>query len=143
MAAGFTKFYSAFESIMEKKHDFGSDALVFIFTNTAPTLTWTQKSNITGEISSGGGYTAGTGLSCGSVSSSSQTTGSYSLVLTPDPFTFTPSASVGPFQYMIMVNDTSTNDLLIGFYDLGAPVTLTSGIPFELDYNAAGTMTGV
>jgi hypothetical protein len=116
----FVKFNCFLEDICEKKHNLASDTLKWMLSNTAPSLSNTVKANIT-EIAAGNGYTAG-GLTA-TVTSSSQTGGTYSLVLA----TATLSASggtVGPFRYVVLYNDTATNDELIGYVDYGTPYTL-------------------
>jgi hypothetical protein len=128
--ASFVKFYPFVEALAEKKHDLGSDSLKIALTNVAPSLTNSQLSNIT-EIS----YT-----DCSSrdlnVSSSTQSSGVYSLVL--DDITLTSSGVVGPFRYIVFYNDTSVNDLLIGYTDYGSSITMADGEYILIDFNASG-----
>ncbi len=129
--ASFVKFYPFVEALAEKKHDLGADTLKVALTNVAPALTNSQLSNIT-EIS----YT-----NCSSrtltVSSSSQSSGVYSLIL--DDITLTASAgTVGPFRYLVVYNDTSVNDLLIGYIDYGSSITMADGEYILIDFNASG-----
>lgn len=124
----FTKFNSFVEAMAEKAHNLGSDQLVVALTNTAPSASNTQLTDIT-EIS----YT-----NCSSrnitTSSSSQTSGTYKLVLTD--LVLTASGSVGPFRYAVIYNDTSTTDLLVGYYDYGSSITLATGETFTVDFDA-------
>ena len=48
--------------------------------------------------------------------------------------TMTASGAVGPFQYVIIYNDTASNKELICWYDYGYEVTLASGDTFKLDF---------
>ena len=125
-------FNSFKEAVNEKVHNLGSDTLKFMLTNTAPSLANTIKTDIT-EIAAGNGYTAG-GTAV-TVSSSAQTGGTYTLVLAACTFTAA-GGSIGPFRYVVLYNDTATNDELIGFVDYGAAYTLPDGQPFTL---VAGT----
>ena len=66
------------------------------------------------------------------VSSSSQTSGTYKLVVAD--LTMTASGAVGPFRYVIIYNDTATNKELICYFDYSSEVTLASGDTFKLDF---------
>jgi hypothetical protein len=125
-------FNSFKEAVAEKVHNLGSDTLKFMLTNTAPSLANAVKADLT-EIAAGFGYTAG-GTAV-TVSSSAQSGGTYSLVLAACTFTAA-GGSIGPFRYVVLYNDTATNDELIGFVDYGASYTLPNGQPFTI---TAGT----
>jgi hypothetical protein len=134
--ATFNKFNSFVEALAEKVHNLGSDTLKVALTNTAPNATDSQLSNIT-QISAGNGYTTG-GAQATQVSSA-QASGTYKLVL--NDVTFTASGgSIATFRYVVLYNDTATNDELIGWYDYGTALTVTSGNSFTVDFD--GT-TGV
>lgn len=137
--AAFNKFHAFVEALAEKKHDLGADTLKVLLTNTAPVATNSVKADLT-EISAGNGYTAG-GNSA-SVSSSSQTAGTYKLVLA-DPATWTASGgSIGPFRYAVLYNDTAASDDLIGWWDYGSSVTLADGETFKVDFDpTSGVLT--
>lgn len=137
--AAFNKFHAFVEALAEKKHDLGADTLKVLLTNTAPVATNSVKADLT-EISAGNGYTAG-GNSA-SVSSSSQTSGTYKLVLA-DPATWTASGgSIGPFRYAVLYNDTAASDDLIGWWDYGSSVTLADGETFKVDFDpTSGVLT--
>lgn len=136
--ATFNKFNSFVEALAEKTHNLGSDTLKVVLTNTAPNATNTQLSQIT-QISGTNGYT--TGGTQATISSSSQTSGTYKLVL--NDVTFTASGgSIGPFRYAVLYNDTATNDELIGYYDYGTALTVTNGNSFLVDFHATnGVLT--
>lgn len=136
--AAFTKFNSFVEAVAEKVHNLGSDTLKVALTNTAPNATDTQLSQIT-QISGTNGYT--TGGSQATQSSSAQSAGTYKLVL--NDVTFTASGgSIGPFRYVVLYNDTATNDELIGYYDYGTALTITNGNSFLVDFDgSAGVLT--
>lgn len=133
MTVAFNKFNSFTEALAEKVHNLGSDTLKIALTNTAPTASNTQLSNIT-EIS----YT---NLSSRTITttSSGQTAGVYKLVL--NDLTLTASGgSVATFRYVVLYNDTATNDELIGWWDYGSAVTLVDTQTFIIDFDAT---TGV
>ena len=127
--ATYTKFQCFVEDLAEKKHNLGSDTLKVAFSNdsNAPSASAHVKlADIT--------TIATTNLDSVtlSVTSSSQTSGTYKLVV--DDKTMTASGAVGPFQYVIIYNDTATDDPLIAWYDYGSEVTLASGDTFKLDF---------
>ena len=135
--ASFNKFNSFVEALAEKKHDLGADTLKVLLTNTAPVATNAVKADLT-EISAGNGYTAGGATA--SITSSSQTSGTYKLVL-GDPATWTASGgTIGPLRYAVLYNSTASNDELIGWWDYGSSITLADGESFAVDFD--GT-TGV
>ena len=125
--ANYNKFNSFVEALAKKVHNLGSDTLKVALTNSAPAATMTKLSELTGAIAS----PALDSVTL-AVSSSSQTSGTYKLVVAD--MTMTANGSVGPFQYVIIYNDTATNDPLICYFDYGSEVTLASGDTFKLDF---------
>ncbi len=138
--AAFNKFNQFVEYLAEKVYNLETDTLKVALTNTAPVATNTVFANIT-EISAGNGYSAG-GTQA-TVASSAQTTGTYKLVL--NDVTFTASGgSIGPFRYVVLYDDTPTSpaDPLIGYYDYGTNLTVTSGNSFVVDFDGTnGVLT--
>ncbi len=129
--ATFSKFNSFVEAMAEKVHNLCSDTLKVMLTNTAPSAANTVKTDIT-EISAGNGYTAG-GAAV-TVTASAQASGTYKLV--GNDVTWTASGgSIGPFRYVVLYNDTATNDELIGWYDYTTNLTVTSGNLFTVDFD--------
>ena len=127
--ATYNKFQCLVEDLAEKKHNLASDTLKVAFSNAsnAPSASADVKlADIT--------TIATTNLDSVTltVSSSSQTSGTYKLVVADK--TMTANGSVGPFQYVIIYNDTAANDELIAWYDYGSEVTLASGDTFKLDF---------
>jgi len=129
MASPFQKFNCFVEDLAEGIHDLDTHSLKIALTNSAPSASNTVLANIT-EISGGTGYTAG-GAAC-ALSSSSQSSGTYKLVLS-SPATWTASgAGMGPLRYAVLYNDTATGDPLIGWWDYGSSPTLASGETFTV-----------
>lgn len=75
-------------------------------------------------------------------SSSSQTSGTYSLVVADLVLTAS-GGSVAAFRYLDMFNDTPTSpaDPLIGWLDYGSALTLASGEQLTIDHNGSGAIT--
>lgn len=136
--ATFTKFNSFVEAVTEKVHNLGSDTLKVMLTNSAPSASNTVKADIT-EISAGNGYTAG-GTQA-TQTSSAQSAGVYKLVCADVVFTAS-GGSIGPFRYAVLYNDTAASDELIGYWDYGSAITLTTGGTFTVDFSATnGVLT--
>lgn len=127
--AAFQKFNSFVEAVAEKVHNLGADALVIALcaAANAPVAANSQLSNLT-QIS----YT---NLSSRAVttSSSSQSSGTYKLVCAD--LVLTASGTVAAFRYVVLYNDTATNDELIGFWDYGSDLTLQNGETFTIDFD--------
>lgn len=130
----FNKFNQFVEDIAEKVHDLGADTLKVALSNTAPTAADSVFTDIV-EITAENGYTAGG--TAATLTSSAQSSGTYKLVLEDVVFTAS-GGSIGPFQYVILYNDTPTSpaDPLIGWYDHGSSVTLADGESFTVDFDA-------
>lgn len=130
--ATYNKFNCFVEDLAEKKHNLGSDTLKVALTNSAPVATNTVLANIT-EIS----YT---NLSSRTITttSSSQTSGTYKLVLAD--LVLTASGTVPTFRYVVLYNDTATNDELIAWWDKGTAVDMLTTDTLTLDFDAS---TGV
>jgi hypothetical protein len=133
--SAFNKFNSFTEAVAEKVHNLGSDTLELALTNTAPVNTNTQLSNIT-QIT----YTNLNARTL-TVSGSSQTAGVYKLTIADKTLTST-GGSTGPFRYVVLFNQTATNDELIGWYDYGSSITLGDGESLLVNFDDAnGVLT--
>jgi hypothetical protein len=138
--ATFNKFNQFVEDLAKKVHNLNSDTLKVALTNTAPATGNAIFSDIT-EITAQNGYAAGG--SAASFSSGAQASGTYKLVLNDVTFTAA-GGSFGPFRYVVLYNATPTSPLkpLIGYYDYGTGITVTSGNSFTVDLDQAnGVLT--
>jgi len=131
--ATFNKFNSFVEALAEGVHDLGSDTLTIALTNTAPAAGNTVLANIT-QIA----YSNISSRVLTSVTSS-QTSGTYTLDAAD--LVLTASGTVPTFRYVVLYNDTATNDELIGYYDYGSAVDLLNGETFTITFDASGILT--
>lgn len=133
--AVFNKFNSFVEAVAEKVHNLGSDTLTVALTAAAnaPASTNTQLSNLT--------QIAYTNLSSRVLAgvTSSQTSGTYKL--DANDLVLTASGAVATFRYVVIYNDTATNDELICWFDHGSDVTLANGETYTIQFDAAGILT--
>lgn len=140
--ASFNKFNAFAEHVHEAVHNLGSDQLVVALCNAAnaPVATNSVLADLT--------TVAYTNLSSRNIttSSSSQTSGTYKLVLVDLVLTAS-GGSVAAFRYVVIYNDTPTSpaDPLIGWYDYGSDLTLANGETLTIDFdgtNGLFTSTG-
>ena len=128
--ATYNKFNAWAENMVEVAN-LGTDQFVIALTNTAPTSANSVLADIT-QIS----YT---NLSSRNVTttSSSQTSGTYTLVLAD--LVLSATGSVGQFQYVVLYDDTPTSpaDPLVGWWDYGSSITITNGETFTVDFTGA------
>jgi hypothetical protein len=130
-----TKFYPFVEALHEGKHDLGSNQLKWILTSNAPSLTWAQLSDVTGQLSTANGYTQNDKVM--TVTSSAQSSGLYTLIATDVTWTASGgNLGNGSFRYAILYNESSTSDLLIGYLDYGYLITVATTQTFTLDFDA-------
>lgn len=118
--------------------DLESDQFAVALTNTAP---GSESSDPTADGNGiVGNLTQISYTNCSSrnitTTSSTQTSGTYKLVLAD--LTLTASGTVGPFRYIYIFDDTVTSpaDPIVGYYDYGTALTLNNGDTFTLDFNA-------
>ena len=108
-------------------------------TDTAPAATDTVwNTTVYPAPAAANGYTAGGNTL--SVTSSSQTSGTYKLVVADSVFTAAGGA-IGPFRYVIIYNSTASG-AVIGYYDYGSSITLADTETFTVDFDpSAGVLT--
>ena len=129
--AALNKFNQFVEDVAEGLHNFSTDVLKVMLTNTAPVATDTDVNDII-EIAAGNGYASG-GMTL-TTQSSVQTSGVYKLT-TSDTSVSAFGGDIGPFRYAVVYN--SDNDLLIGWADYGSSITLQGGYAFVIDFDQA------
>jgi hypothetical protein len=131
------KFQDFSEQLVRGEHDFDADVFKVVLTNSLPLATYTQLSQIS-QLSTGGGYTSGgetTTISIAEVSGTTTVSGTQ-LQWTGS------GAGFGPFQYAVLYNETTANDLLIAWFDYGSAISVNASETFTLKFNNAspGTM---
>ncbi len=136
MSSPFNKFDQFVGDLAHQVHDFktgSSHVFNVMLTNTSPVVSNSVFADLV-EITAANGYTAG-GFSAGTVTGS-QSAGLFTFKLGSDVTVTASGGNIGPFQWVVLYNDTPTSpaDPLIGWWDLGAPLTLTPAIsPFTID----------
>lgn len=129
--ATYNKFNGFVEAIAEKVHNLGADTLTVALTAAANAPV--AGNSVLADLT----QIAYTNLSARTLTtnSSSQTGGSYTLVLADKVLTAS-GGSVATFRYVVIYNDTAINDELIAWYDHGSNVTLADGETYTIDFGA-------
>lgn len=136
--AFFNKFNLFTSDLAQKIHNLNSDTLKIMLSNVAPIVGNHVKADIT-EIAVGNGYTAGGAVA--SFVSGNSSSGLYRLILSPVVFTAV-GGTFANFQFPILYNATAAQQNLIGWWDYGAPITLTAGNNFTVGIDQAnGVLT--
>lgn len=135
--AAFNKINAFVEHLAEKVHNLGADALTLALTAAANAPV--ASNSVLGDLT----QISYTNLSSRvlSISSSSQTSGTYKLVIADIVLTAS-GGSVAAFRYVVVYNDTPTSpaDPLIGWYDYGSDLTLANGEALTVDFDGTNGM---
>lgn len=121
--ASFSKFNQFVEDLGKKVHNLSTDAISVYLTNTAPSAANAIKGDLTG-ITEQNGYAAAALANIGY----EQVSGVAKFAADDKVWTAT-GAGFGPFQYLVLYNDTPTSpvDPLIGYWDRGSSVSAAAG----------------
>jgi len=113
------------EAAAEGVHNLASNTLKVALTDTAPSKSAnTVFADIT-EIAAGNGYTTG-GVTA-TVTTSSQTGGVYSLILSGVTWTAA-GGDIAANRYAVLYNDTAASKNLIAFVDTGVSAVIANGV---------------
>jgi hypothetical protein len=138
--AAYNKFQDFTEQVLTIKHDFTGAGHVFkiFLTNEQPLVGDTMKADMV-EITAGNGYTAG---GEDTLNTLAEAAGTATVTGTKVVWTAA-GGSIGPFQFVVLYNDTQTSplDALVSWWDRGSALTLLAGETFTVKFNA-GDPTG-
>lgn len=133
--SAYNKFQDYAEQVNKAVHNWGAHTFKAAFSNSAPAAGNTVLADIT-QIATGGGYTAGAGGGV-ALDTVTLTEASGTAKVTIADEVFTASASVGPFRYVVLYNDSATSpaDALVAWYDYGSSITLGASETFTIDFD--------
>jgi hypothetical protein len=131
--ASFNKFNCFVADVANKVHNLGSDTLKLALTDSAPVATNTVLANIT-QITAANGYSSG-GATV-SISSSTQSSGTYKLIPASNPVWTASGGSIAQFRYVVLYNSTPGSGNLIGWWDIGSETNIGSGNTFTPNLDA-------
>lgn len=138
--ATYNKFDVFVEDIHNGVHDLATDTLAVVFTNTVPTAGMALLANVTGALD----MTAVGITNQLVVTSSTQTSGTYSLIATDLDIVATGDLDAGAlFRYAVLYNlDTAVKvDPLIAWFDYSTSISLLNAETFTLDFDPTGLFT--
>lgn len=127
--ATYTKFQPAIENLFENINS-GADSWVVKLATAVDSAAGTIT-----EVTNGNGYT--TGGNSATVTRSSQTAGTYTLVLA-SPSVWTATGAGFTFQYAVLTDSTTSTN--VGYWDYGSSQAVAAG---ESVYVAFDPATGV
>lgn len=132
MAVTFNKFQQFVEDLGKGVHNFTSDATCTVTvalcnSSNAPVATNAVLTDLTVVSYTNLSSRVVTGITW------EHTTGTAHM--TADDLVLTASGTVATFRYVVLYNDDSASDSLIGWYDYGSDVTLQNGETFTIDFN--------
>lgn len=134
MASG-NKFNAFAAAMPNGLCNLSADTIKFMLTNTAPTSSNAVYGDISGnELANGNGYT--TGGASATLTSSTQTGGLYKYIASLASPTWTATGSMGPFRYVVAYDSSASTKSLIGWWDYGSSLTLSSTNTFTVTLDA-------
>ncbi|MBW1725981.1 MAG: hypothetical protein JRJ62_00085 [Deltaproteobacteria bacterium] len=125
------KFLDFVEQLGLEQHQLNTDTLKMALTNVLPVNSQTVFDPVTlhAAPAAANGYTAG---GDDVLNTWSESAGTATLSGTDITITAT-AGGIGPFQYIVLYNDTNPTDMLVFYYDHGSSITLADGESFVID----------
>ena len=134
--ATYNKFQDVVEQLGLGKHNLNTDVLNVYLSNATPSASLDAIKTDLAEITNQNGYTAPVDTQ----NTWAEATGTGTLTGTKVVITAS-GGTVGPFQYVVLYNDTQTSpvDPLIAWWDYGSAITLNAGESFSIKFNNSDT----
>lgn len=108
-----------------------TDTLSVYLTNATPSASADDVKADLAEISTGNGYTGPQDTqNTYSETSGTGTCGATDVVITAS------GGSIGPFRYVVLMDDTHASDILIAWWDYGSALTLSAGESLTIDFGS-------
>lgn len=137
-ASTFTKFHATVANIANGKHNLAADQLSWALTNALNPPTAAAANAALSTLT----QIAYTNCSSRnpSTTSSTQTSGAYSLIVADLTLTASGGA-IAPFRYAILYNTVATGFEMLGWLDYGADVTINDTESLLLDLPATALLS--
>lgn len=133
--AAYNKFEVFTEHLAEKVHNLDTDVLKVYLSNAAPDAAADAVKADLAEITPQNGYPSG---GSDTQNATSRTGGVTSVTGVDVPWTAS-GGSFGPFQYVVLYNDTPASPLdpLIGWWNYGSSISISDGESFTVDFGTS------
>lgn len=131
--ASFNKFESFVGQLGLAGHNLNTATFNVYLSNATPSASADDNKADLAEITNQNGYTA----PIDTQNTYSESGGTGTMVGTKCVVTAT--GTVGPFQYVVIYNDTHASDALMGWWDYGSALTLANGETFSVKFNNSDT----
>lgn len=141
MAVTFNFYHSFKLKALQGKIDLSTHTIKAILatsTYTPSPSSHTEYANVTNELATANGYTAG-GISLANIVLS--LTSGVVKFDADDIFWSAVVSNIGPARYLILYDDTVTGDPLIAFIDFGEDKTAGVGTDFKANWASGGIIT--
>lgn len=136
--ASYNKFQNFVEDLCKGIHDFqaAGHQIEIYLSNTTPSASADAVKADLLEIGTGNGYTGPEDVA----NTLAETGGTATVQGTKVTWTATPG-TIGPFQYVVLMNTTPTSPLdpLIAWWDYGTALTLQATETFSVKFNGSDT----
>jgi len=134
--ADFNKFYTFVDDVLKAKHDLGGgDALSIYLTNTAPDASAHSVKADLDEIPLGNGYDGPQDINKLYTASSGT-----ARIVGDEVLIEASGGSIGPFRYVVLINDSHPDKPLIGWWDFEESIIVEVGEAFR--WQPSGSPTG-
>lgn len=133
--ATYNKFEDFAEQVLTAIHNFTAAGHVFkvYLSNATPSASLDAVKADLAEITAQNGYPAG-GTD---VQNTLSETGGTATVAGTDVVFTAAGGSFGPFQYVVLYNDTAASDNLVAWWDYGSAISINNGETFTVDFGAS------
>lgn len=133
--ATFNKFNNFTKALGDKLHNLGTDTFFVQLSNTLPLATQSVETDLAADLATANGYTNG-GVTVGT--GVWTTSGGIAKLTITDKVITASGGTIGPFRYVIILNNTAALKDLVGWSDYGSSITLNNTETFTIDFDGTG-----
>ena len=128
--ATFEKFESFVGALGLKLHELNADVLKVYLTNNLPD---TAADNVKADLA---GIAEQNGYAAADIQNTYAEANGIGTLAGVD-YEWTATGAVGPFRWVVLYNETASNDELIAWWDYGSEISLANGEKFKVDFGVS------